>query len=461
MTGWIDMKKLVIVVYLLLLSSPLSATPPEYATFNRDQKTVYTPQAEDLMRIWMINVGQGDGLLIQLPTKFNYDADSSDEDASLDERIDIFIDGGSSTKSDADKALSFMQALYQNTTTIEYAIITHHDADHIKGLIEILRDSNIGIDTIYHNGLASYRAGKKGFPKTTRPEKAVVSFSKGKLRKGMAFLKSDESMKSSYIIDDISKLRTSFNNDELQGLFETLADEILSKDEPMEVQNYQRVHEGSSFINEAETSHQRNTSSEITFDPIWPLSTPKKYGDWGKTINGNSITFRLAYHDFQMLFTGDHNKKSQKALLDHLGNPKDRLSCDVLKVPHHGSDHSLEKFLGETIEPVISVASMGQKGFKSKKLKNKNWQHPSTDVISWLGGAHRFYSTYIHEKKFDWDKLDTAAKHNAMVEEKHILIETDGKWFRVVEVDATSGPGSTPTVQETRRSNGTRWIKAK
>ena len=41
------------------------------------------------------------------------------------------------------------------------------------------------------------------------------------------------------------------------------------------------------------------------------------------------------------LFT-THNDLSEKALLDHLqeSNELGLLECDVLKVPHHGSDHA-------------------------------------------------------------------------------------------------------------------------
>ena len=53
-------------------------------------------------------------------------------------------------------------------------------------------------------------------------------------------------------------------------------------------------------------------------------------------------------------------------------------------------------------------------------------------------------------------------KRNDMVELKHILIETDGIWFRLVEVDIDANNLNTPpTVQQARRGNGTQWILAK
>ena len=49
-----------------------------------------------------------------------------------------------------------------------------------------------------------------------------------------------------------------------------------------------------------------------------------------------------------------------------------------------------------------------------------------------------------------------------MKEYTHILIETDGEWFRIVELPDAEPEliGNPPTVAKTKRGNGTRWIKA-
>ena len=194
---------------------------------------------------------------------------------------------------------------------------------------------------------------------------------------------------------------------------------------------------------------------------LWPPADLAEYGgsfsgtsnggNWGETINGNSVTFRLVYDDFEMLFTGDHNDESQPALREAVG---DGLSADVLKVPHHGSSHGERAFF-DAVDPVVSVASMGAQGFRT------NWRHPSEDVIRWLGGSHRVFHTLIHEKRFKYDQLQGPADFDKLEEFSHILIETDGEWFRVVKVPVGSDPGDIPTVQATRRGNGTRWIRAR
>ena len=106
---------------------------------------------------------------------------------------------------------------------------------------------------------------------------------------------------------------------------------------------------------------------------------------------------------------------------------------------------------------------MGSKGARSKAISGKGaWQHPSTQVIGWLGGAHRVYLTELQERRFDWADIDKPEKLEKLKERTHLLVETDGRWFRVVEIPVDGGdPTRPPTVAKTRRGNGTRWIRAR
>jgi hypothetical protein len=83
-----------------------------------------------------------------------------------------------------------------------------------------------------------------------------------------------------------------------------------------------------------------------------------------------------------------------------------------------------------------------------------------------MGGAHRTYHTYIHERRFTYDDWTKLSDRDDMLEKAdvddgsigtHIVIETDGRWFRLVE---TADPTYVPSVRETRRGNGTRWMTA-
>lgn len=84
------------------------------------------------MKVHFINVGQGDSILIQSPNGKN-----------------MLIDGG--TKSEGLDLVAFIQK--QGITKLDYVVATHPDADHIGGLIEVLR-SNIKIGTFLDSGKA-------------------------------------------------------------------------------------------------------------------------------------------------------------------------------------------------------------------------------------------------------------------------------------------------------------------
>jgi len=412
------------------------------------------------MRIWVVYVGQGDGILIQLPNKYNYDPSPDDNLEEKSERLDIMIDGGSSYSRNKTRMLEFIQSIYpQPSITIEHAVITHHDKDHILGLTTILNGTTIAAQNIYHNGLASYRPTEEILNDIQSSSGAILKKTSGEINRVMACLESDGvTLKSGYLISNIESLRRKHNRSYFHGIYEDLAQAILEKEEPQNVTAFDRVWEEGRFIEEKETA-LRSALRDLELEVIWPQENLKKYKGWSETINGNSVTFQIKYNDFEMLFTGDLNELSEEVLIEHLkenGN-EHLLNCDVLKAPHHGSKHNLKEFIvSNGSRPVLSVASMGKQGF------NTRWKHPSTDVVKWAGGAHRFYSTYIHERKFKWSDMSDEAKLNDLLEQKHILIETDGKWFRLVEVDLDSiDLNNPPTVQQTRRGNGTRWIKTK
>lgn len=414
------------------------SAPPEYQTFKRAQSLDPQPAivAQDLMRIWMIHIGQGDAILIQLPARYASTVNGRTE------LVDVLVDGGPTGQ----QLNVFLSALYPDGARIEHVVLTHHDSDHVKGLTALLKDDRFAVQNVYHNGIASWAPGKKGFPVSGSPSTNNPIFD-GK--RGMAFLESDGSFKREYIMKNLTEVATALSAAELAGVYQDFASAISLKKKPAPVAAFERVYTNSNFIGARQKTPPLPAS--IRFEPLWPREALRQYKNWGFSINGNSATFRLAYGDFSMLFTGDHNDASGADLMEvfKAGGDVKRLRSEVMKVPHHGSRHNSKEFFG-AVAPVVSVASMGSQGF------GNNWKHPSEEIVSWLGGPHRVYHTYIHERAVDYSNL-TEAKRNAMIEKKHILIETDGRWFRVVECE---DPRSIPLLQGVKRGDGTRWIRA-
>jgi competence protein ComEC len=103
----------IVVVLLLLFLSPLA-----YG------------QLQDSLKVSYIDVGQGDSILLH----------ASDD-------TDILIDGG--PRSAGPTVVAYLQN--EGIDDIEVMVLTHGDADHVGGLIDVLR-STIPIESVIYNG---------------------------------------------------------------------------------------------------------------------------------------------------------------------------------------------------------------------------------------------------------------------------------------------------------------------
>jgi beta-lactamase superfamily II metal-dependent hydrolase len=428
------------------------AAPPNYRSFDRLQALDPQVDESDLMRIWVVEVGQGDAIWIELPEAASIEEWSEVNQAQVLNPNQILVDAGKSKK-----LLQFLNARFSlnephsETLKIENVVISHHDADHVSGLEYVAASENIGLSKVFHNGLASYRSESTiNGTRVGECGKSVSLSKQSNVQRWMGCVdENNESIAESFYIQDINRLKSAYSGRTLHGVYEEYAKAIIES----KTETFDRLIRGDSLKIPA------SVSNDISMSILWPPEKNRVYGGsskrWSYTINGNSITSRLVYKDFSMLLLGDHNEESLNDFLspefeDYRSSLN--LDNDIVKVPHHGSRHIDPRiYRGPDNKPraVLAVASMGGLGFKT------GWRHPSTEVIKYAGGPHRFYSTYIHEKRFQY----TADKHylTNMIEEKSIVIETDGTWFRVVETD---DPRHIPSVRKVKRSNGTRWICA-
>ncbi|MCP4706181.1 MAG: hypothetical protein GY865_16400 [candidate division Zixibacteria bacterium] len=438
-------------LFVLLLFSTVAYTTPSFISeVDRDQYEEYNPSENNIMRIWIAYVGQGDGILIQLPKKIKPDSET------LDNIIDITIDGGANTFFG-----KFLDKLYDDYESylINYSIITHFDDDHFNGLNHMMKRESAIFDRFYHGGQAIF---KKGYwsDETTKLAGAKKRFM-GNFPNGK--------MSAKYMIKDFKDLKKHHPEGYYKRYGEFVTNLIQIDNSYEENTVYNRVYYTDDHQNDLETQIN-GLSSDLELTLLWPNKTLYNYKNiWSKTINGNSVTFLLKYDDFEMLFTGDLNNYSEDSLLSFLRseNMEHLLECDVLKVPHHGAGEkhaSYDFFKKSKLEPVVSVASMGGTGFKSKIVSGPRtgWQHPSDSLIRMLGGANRFFSTYVKEQSFLWKNMIHKDSLTKLIEKTHILIETDGKRFRIVEIDADKkGPITIPIVENVDRGDGTWWIEAR
>lgn len=87
--------------------------------------------------------------------------------------------------------------------------------------------------------------------------------------------------------------------------------------------------------------------------------------------NDSSIVVKITYKNTTFLFTGD----SESITEEYLVNNNIDISCDVLKIAHHGSCNSTCKEFLEKSNPKYAIISVG---------KNNSYGHPSNDVLNRL-----------------------------------------------------------------------------
>lgn len=80
----------------------------------------------------------------------------------------------------------------------------------------------------------------------------------------------------------------------------------------------------------------------------------------------------LSYGNFDVLFTGDGDKRIQDDILKVYNNDID---IEVMKVPHHGSKTGLTEDFLKAFKPELAIISVG---------KNNSYGHPSPELLQML-----------------------------------------------------------------------------
>lgn len=89
----------------------------------------------------------------------------------------------------------------------------------------------------------------------------------------------------------------------------------------------------------------------------------------GENSNAGSLTFMLETGGFSMLFTGDLEGEGEKSVL------KEEISCDVLKVAHHGSASATTAAFLQKAAPGLGLISCGA---------NNRYGHPAPQTLKRL-----------------------------------------------------------------------------
>ncbi len=340
-------------------------------------------RASGLVRLSMVDVQQGDGLILETP-----------------EGKVIFIDGG-----DNQLFARHANARYPNTSEqepliVDLILITHGDADHFGGLAELRKSERdtrpnkrifVAPKRVYHNGIVK-RAGKKP---DGRNRKDVEMF-------GRVIQRGTET----FIVDLVDD-QAAVPEDEMNLPFKTWVSTlkaweprvVAATQNPIEKRRLDHTTEGAfdflldegiqvELLGPITETVDGQTALRFLRDPpddanlMLGTVASRTKGSYSAshTINGHSINFRLRYGNVRFLFTGDMNQEAGQRLRE--AKPDTAVRAEILKTPHHGSADFDMEFLKE-VAPVVSLISSGDEN------EAKEYIHPRATLMSALGKAGR------------------------------------------------------------------------
>lgn len=224
------------------------------------------------LTIEVLDVGQGDGILITTPAGKR-----------------ILIDAGTR------KAAVLQQLRSRDVQQLDLVVATHAHADHIGGMEDVLR----GLPVRFYTD--------NGLPHTTQTYDGVMK-----------------------AVEEL-------------GI------------------TYRPAQRGQSF------SLDDDARIEVLFPPAAPLSNTRS------DLNSNSVVLRLTHGDNCFLFTGDSEDPTEVALMRAGIEP-----CGVLKVAHHGSEHSTSAAWLRAVQPDTALISAGV---------DNRYGHPDPEALGRLESA--------------------------------------------------------------------------
>ena len=279
----------------------------------------------------------------------------------------VLIDAGNT--SDWEKIKTHLHTYY-DTYTIDLAICTHPDNDHMGGFFGLLEDKDITflefwlIDPAHHldvDDIRRYRtedgarkAIRKIFNKPTDDSKNLIDILLNNAVHTLTVISGHE--------HDLLPIKVVAPTEDYYG-------EVVKN----MVADY-NVH----VYEEADTSIY-DEAEEQSIDTA--KHSIDNCNDDGSPYNQSSIV--LLYepeNNKKILFAGDATCAS---LIQMLNEYPEINNIDLLKVPHHGSKHNLSTTIIDTLKPKTSYISA--KGSR---------EHPSLAIVNYLSKYGNVYSTH-------------------------------------------------------------------
>jgi glyoxylase-like metal-dependent hydrolase (beta-lactamase superfamily II) len=330
-----------------------------------------------LLSLYQIDVGQGDGALVNLP----------------DGRW-LMIDGGppKKTSNSGKIAANFVEwkmfvdqswrkefAFGDPRFVIDSLVCTHPDEDHYGGfdaLTRHVRGGALAYGTVFHSGLGRFNCQATAY---------ANGQGLGQLGEVRGAALPDAYLTT--LIDDFDDVRelateTPARPWKLTGGYGRWLRE-LAELENAGVAGLRRVHRGLGHL--PGHAPADGDPSVAVLGPVEETSNGQRglrYLDTAGaasmkqpslTRNGHSVVLRIDYDRVRILLTGDLNFRSQAVLLMNV--PADEFRCHVAKACHHGSEDISTTFLG-AMSPWATLISSGD---------NESHAHPRAKMLGLTG----------------------------------------------------------------------------
>jgi hypothetical protein len=317
-----------------------------------------------LLELYIIDVGQGDGILIKTPDGSWHLVDAGVANAKQPVRKGVvnFL------------RWKFEEDLRRKCITLANVILSHPDDDHFGGLTDLFggrifspglgrdREFKLEVGAFYHNGIGRYAAAPK--LGATSPG-AVAGFPAG--RHGIA--------PNGEFITELLDGKASFANP-ARPFNEGFAQ--LAAGVAKHAQRVARLSAADEYL-----PGYAPGQNEVTIRVLGPILESfaadrcglRDLGTTSQTVNGHSIVLRLDYGAARILLTGDSNKQGQQLLLSY--QPSEEFAADVAKGCHHGSEDVNLDFL-KAVRARTLVLSSGD---------NESYCHPRPVMV---GAAGRY-----------------------------------------------------------------------
>lgn len=363
-------------VHSLIWGDPLTATgniDGDFSEVRARSRSGWIPTdfigTDGLLEFYIIDVGQGDSVLIRTP----------------DDQWHV-IDGGHSnsrqmTRKGAANFIrwKFLRDLRRNRVDLATVTLSHPDLDHFGGFLNLLSGDledgrgplDVRIGTFFHSGMGRFRNGAP-----------LGNFGRGRCAPfpigGFGIRRTD-----SYITELLSD-RASFSSparpftddfQELAALVGTSVDSAVAinslNGQPAFLPGYAP---SDGVQGPGATPLAIRVLGPIIEDFVDEDDNQQRLGlrrlaSDSKTRNGHSVTYRFDYGHARVLMTGDLNGESQRLLLSYVD--ADEFAADVAKGCHHGSEDVDMRFL-QAIKARATVISSGD---------NESFSHPRPVVI--------------------------------------------------------------------------------